>query len=162
MRCPLKGSDGAETIVGYVAGGLRLEEASVFERHLRACALCREAVSAQEAVWRALDAWQPVPVSPEFDRKLFHRIAAEEHGRWWASLRSPRWLWRPAIPLAAACALIAGVFFARQPASNTVAQSYVQPKLKVEQVTHALDDMDLLGQFAVGPASEQPEPSKKI
>ena len=162
MRCPLKGGDGAEIIVGYVAGGLRLDAASALERHLRVCALCREAVSAQEAVWRALDAWQPVSVSSDFDRRLFHRIAAEEHSRWWANLRSPRWLWRPAIPLAAACALIAGVFFARQPASHTLAQSYVQPKLNIEQVTHALDDMDLLGQLAVSPAAEQPEPSKKI
>lgn len=160
MGCPLKHLDGAETIVGYVAGGLAPHVASEFQRHLRSCVNCRDAVAAQQEVWRALDAWRAVAVSPDFDRRLFRRIAEEEHCRWWATIHYPQWLWRPAIPFAAAFALIAGAFLLQGPTRQP--GELAQLRSKLNQVRHALDDMDLLTQLGVEPVAEQPSPSKKI
>jgi anti-sigma factor RsiW len=162
MYCPLNGGDEAEVIISYVARTLDAEADSEFQRHLGTCAKCRKAVAAQEAVWSALDAWHPIPVSPDFDRKLFRRIAEEEHGRWWQGLRLPHWWWRPAIPMAAACALLAGAFLLLHPAPKIAEEAEAQPKLEIEQVEHALDDMELLKQLGVAAISDQAGTSEKI
>jgi anti-sigma factor RsiW len=168
MYCPLKGgagvevTNGAEVIVSYVARTLDAEADSEFQRHMGNCPQCREAVAAQQAVWSALDAWLPVPVSPDFDRKLFRRIAEEEHSRWWRGLELPHWWWRPAMPVAAACALLIGAFVLQYPAPRIAQEAQVEPKLEIEQVEHALDDMDLLRQLGVETISDKPGPSEKI
>jgi anti-sigma factor RsiW len=166
MYCPLRDGgkeviDGAEIVIGYVAQTLDAETDSEFRRHLGACTKCREAVAAQEALWSALDAWHPVTVSPDFDHKLFRRIAEEERGRWWRGLTWPQW-WRPAMPVAAACALLAGAFVLQYPAPKISEEAQTQPKLEIEQVEHALDDMDLLRQLGVEAISDKASPSEKI
>jgi len=162
MYCPLKNGDGAEVVISYVAGTLDAETDSEFQRHMGTCPKCRDAVAAQEALWSALDAWGPVPVSPDFDYKLFRRIAEEERGQWWRSLAWPQWWWRPAMPVAAACALLAGAFLLRHPAPTISQEAQTQPKLEIEQVEHALDDMDLLRQLGVEAISDKASPSEKI
>jgi anti-sigma factor RsiW len=162
MYCPLRDGEGAEVIIGYVARTLDAETDSEFQRHLGACTKCREAVDAQEAVWSALDGWRPVTVSPDFDCKLFRRIAEEERGRWWRGLTWPHWWWRPAMPVAAACALLAGAFLLQHPAPKISEEAQTQPKLEIEQVEHALDDMDLLRQLGVEAVSDKASPSEKI
>jgi anti-sigma factor RsiW len=162
MYCPLGSAEGAELIIGYVAQTLEAEADSDFQRHLGTCAKCREAVAAQEAVWSALDAWHPIPVSPDFERKLFRRIAEEEPVRLWQSLRWPHWWWRPAMPVVAACALLAGAFLLQHPAPKIAEEAQAQPKLEIEQVEHALDDMDLLRQLGVEAISDKAGPSEKI
>lgn len=168
MYCPLRSGDGtavingAEVIVGYVARTLDAEVDSEFRRHLGTCSACREAIAAQEAVWSALDAWQPIPVSADFDRKLFRRVAEQERGRWWRGLELPRWWWRPAMPVAAACALLIGAFVLQYPAPKIAQEAQTQPKLEIEQVEHALDDMDLLKQLGVEAISDKAGPSEKI
>jgi len=86
MNCPLALDESAELIVGYGAGTLDPGTAAGFERHLESCADCCEVVAAQRAVWAALDEWRELPVSPDFDRKVFERIAVARSRR--------RWIWR--------------------------------------------------------------------
>src|SRR5438270_10304353 len=106
MDCPLKNADAAELIVEYGAGKLDSNSAEEFERHMQSCAGCQAAAAHQHAVWNALDELQPVVVSPDFDAKLYERIANEEHSAWWKRALHANWPWRPALPVAVACAAL--------------------------------------------------------
>ena len=45
-----------------------------WNEHIEACPACREFAGGQQAVWQALDAWEPAAVSMDFDRRLYARI----------------------------------------------------------------------------------------
>jgi len=92
MGCSLKKSVAEELIVAYAARTLSADLEADFERHLETCAGCRELVAQQRAVWSLLDEWHPLPVSPDFDRKVFERIAVARSRRWWI------WRFSPALP----------------------------------------------------------------
>jgi hypothetical protein len=147
MECSSR--QAAERIVAYHAGTLDPQAEAAFEWHLKACAICRQLSAAQQAVWSALDIWQPLPISPDFDQKLFRRIAAEERLRWWQRLSPVRLSWRPAVSLAVACAALLVAFLLRTPASVPTPPAPPQAKFQIEQVEHALDDMDMLKQIGV-------------
>lgn len=142
MRCPLEFDRSAELIVGYGARTLDPETTAAFERHMDSCAACCDLAAAQRAVWAALDdadaEWPALRVSAEFDRRLFRRIEKAESRRWW---------WRAMIP-ATACLALAAAFLLRQSDPARAPQRpQPQPALQIEQVEHALDDMDLLNQL---------------
>ena len=83
MRCALECDVSAELIVGYSAGTLDAWRATAFEQHMQYCSECLDAVAVQKAVWTALDEWPESAPSPDFDRRVFQRIAqAERRGRW--------------------------------------------------------------------------------
>lgn len=67
-----------EDVGAYLLGALEPGEARAFERHLEACASCREEVTrlgpAVEALPRSVD---PVAPSPELKRELFARVREE-------------------------------------------------------------------------------------
>jgi anti-sigma factor RsiW len=136
MQCPRQS---AELIVGYGARTLDAVTEAAFEQHLASCTECRKAVAAQGTVWSALDeyAWR-ISVPLDFDRRLFQRIAEEERRRW---------TWR--LSAAAACAILAALMLLRQPWSEAPTHSPAQPALQIEQVEHALDDMDMLDQVVL-------------
>src|SRR5580658_9245357 len=141
MRCPLECDAGAELIVGYGARTLDPGIAAEFERHIASCDACCRVAAAQKAVWEALDdaEWRDLPVSPDFDQRLFQRIQAKEQRRWR--------LQRAFIPLAACLALVTLILM-RQPDSSRAPHAQpAPPALQIEQVEHALDDMDLLNQL---------------
>lgn len=148
MECPQTNDDGIELIIGYAAGTLDAEAENALELHLATCTGCRELVAAQRSVWSALEALKPLPVSSNFDEKLYQRIAQEQQLAWWQRWFRFEWSWRPAIPMAAACAVLVVAFLVRNSAPNVPAQS-TQPKLQIEQVERALDDMDMLKQVGV-------------
>jgi len=136
MSCPLEFDRSAELIVGYSARTLDPAAAATFERHIVSCAECRVAAELQKAVWAALDESQDLRVSPDFDRKVFERITEAE--------RRGRWLWQVLVP-AVACTVLAAVLLIRRP--DSIVPPPVQPAVQMEQVEHALDDMDLLKQL---------------
>jgi hypothetical protein len=141
MKCPLEFDRSSELIVGYGARTLDPEAAAAFERHLHSCAVCCKLVAAQKAVWAALDdvEWRELPVSPDFDRRLFQRIEDAENRSWW--------LWRALVPVTA-CLALATLLLLRQPDSARTPQIQPpQPVVQIEQVKQALDDMDLLDQL---------------
>ncbi len=156
MECPSKKGQAAEFIVAYVARTLDAGTAADFQRHLAACAACRELTTRQQAVWSALDEWQPAPVSPGFDEQLLRRVEQQQPAlrRWWTGLLSPQWSWRPVLPLAAACAVLVIAFLLKDSDRPAPAPAAGQPNARIEQqVEHALDDMDMLRQLGVESAS---------
>jgi len=147
MGCPIEDDGGDELILAYTARTLAPQQQVELERHLESCASCRELAEAQRQVWSALDAWSPATVSGNFDERLFRRIENEEQKVWWRRLVPLSWSWRPAVPAAVACAALMAAFLLKSPALLPETQSESQPQLEIEQVEHALDDMDMLKQL---------------
>ena len=147
-RCPLENGNASELVLAYGARTLDADQDAAFERHMLSCAGCRELAAAQQAVWSALDAWTPEPISSNFDEKLYQRILLEEQSPWWQRLFRADWSLRPAMPVAAACGVLIVAFLVRSP-EPTPAPPSSQPKLRIEQVERALDDIDMLKQLGV-------------
>ncbi len=139
MECPQGSEEGARLAVSFVAGRLDIRTSAAFERHSEVCPKCRALVAGQQALWSALDAWQPEAVSNNFDKRLFERIAAQGHSPWRFRLD-----WRSALPAAAACAILTAAFLVKQPAIAPP-----PPRVQIEQVERALDDIDMLSQLHV-------------
>lgn len=161
-ECPQKKGEGAELIVAYAAGTLDADSQAAFERHLESCASCREVAAAQRAVWSALDQLTPLQVSSNFDAKVYQRISEEQQITWWQRLVLANWSWRPAMPVAAACALLIAAFLVKNSGPVLAPEPTSQPKLQIEQVERALDDMDLLKQAGVESVLEKATPREQI
>jgi hypothetical protein len=153
MECPIH-NEAAEIVIDYCAGALESNRKSEFERHLRDCADCIRVVNAQREVWETLDRWTPPAVSDNFDARLYARIAQENSAPAWV-----RWMrrvfqppvpmaaWKPAVSLAAACAILAAglVVRAPHPADNPAPMHEMHAEhVDLEQVQTALDDIDVL------------------
>jgi anti-sigma factor RsiW len=157
MSCSIENRE--EQLLDYVSGSLETQEAALFEKHLETCAECGEFVTGQRSVWESLDLFEPPPVSPAFDRRLYERISQTS---WWDRLvasvsvpfRAPAFL-RQGLPVMAAAALLtAAVIVWERPAPAPASQSIelsaeVQPDqtLQPDQVQRALDDMEMLREF---------------
>ncbi len=158
MDCPIKTQENADWLLEYAAGRLRGERAAQLARHMETCTDCAGFVAAQQVVWNALDEWEPEPVSLDFDRRLYRSIEAARPAsglprvlrRLFAPLQP---LWRPVVPLAAACLLIvAGVMLhAPQAVMGPVDGAVRIERIEPEQVERTLDDMQMLRELAVTP-----------
>jgi anti-sigma-K factor RskA len=185
MDCIKNNKRGVEILTDYCAGILDPAVAFEIDTHSAQCAECRKLVEAQRTVWEMLDVWTPLEVSQNFDARLYARIAEEQaEPAWRRWLRrvflppTPHRVWKPAISLAAAGAVVALVVavrpvimpdqvpFAHTPPSTSKTESYksttVQAamtsseEIDLEQLQQALDDMELLA-----PAGGQP-PSGRL
>lgn len=155
MECPRESYGGAELWIGYVAGTLAPEVELDFRRHLDVCPACREIVEAQAAVWSALDSWNPVPVSPDFNAAVYRRLAADRQASWWRRMFHARWSWRPAMPIAAASAALIVALLLRSPSTQPPPAVQTAPAPQIEQVERALEDMDMLKQLGVAAPQDQ-------
>jgi hypothetical protein len=152
MNCPTKKNEDAEILLDYCAQTLSPVQTAEFEIHLKQCADCSRLVEEQKEVWGTLDAWTPAPVSVNFDARLYARIAEEQAGpgwqRWLRRIFQPAIpypLWKSAVPLIAACALLAVGLSVRMPeATHTVQPQLHADKVDIEQVEQALEDFDIL------------------
>jgi anti-sigma factor RsiW len=153
MTCPLQ-TEEIDLLLDYSAGRLDARRSAMFAQHMENCPDCAAFRQEQKAVWDALDLWEPAPVSMDFNRRLWHRIAAAAEAPWYTSLaESLRFAnWKPAIPLTAAVLLIAAGFLLDHPGHrNPGAGISVR---EADQVEQTLDDIQLLNQLdAVMPAS---------
>ncbi len=146
MQCPLGLQEGGELVVGYAARTLDSRAQVAFERHLKSCGVCAEAVAAQQALWQALDQWRSVDVSADFDRRLRSHIARDRN--WWRRCR------RPAMPVIAAGIVFAVAAWRSQPPAVDVTApvaaqaSAANASGEIEKLEHALDDIDLLSQLS--------------
>ena len=138
MMCLRENLNGADLLIGYLEGTLTPEQRAELDQHASACAECRELLDAQQLLEE-----DDVPeVSANFDARLYARIQQDARQQsWW------RFLWRPAIPLAAA-AVLAVTLWVRPPVADAPATD--EPKqasidrADIEQLEQALDDVELL------------------
>jgi anti-sigma factor RsiW len=160
MNCPTKRNEDAEILLDYCARRLSPLQTAEFEVHLKQCADCSRLVDAQKEVWGALEAWTPSPVSTNFDARLYARIAREQAApAWQLWLRRvlqpalPYPFWKSAVPLIAACALLAVGLTVRMPEATHAVQPQLRAdKVDIEQVEQALEDFDILTPPAQAPA----------
>jgi hypothetical protein len=147
--------DGADLLVAYSAGRLAPRVEYAVRAHLAECADCRMVASAQAEVWSVLDSWEPLPVSADFNRKVYARIAQEDQSQWWirASRAVSRFDWslRPAMPVAAACAALLVAFLLNSPFvhDGQPKSAVVESRVDIEKLERALDDIDMLKQVGV-------------
>lgn len=158
MNCPIKSHENADLLLAYCARKLDPETTSLLERHMELCTECRAFRDGQRAVWNALDEWEAMPVSADFDRRLYRRVREQNEaswvGRFFEPLR-PVFL-RPVLPLAAACAVVFAGFLLEYPGAQPVnpgmtsgrpgVQSAVVDVQPVE-VEKTLDDLEMLHEF---------------
>jgi anti-sigma factor RsiW len=154
MTCPLR-TEETDLLLDYSAGRLDAARAAVFAHHMETCPDCASFRMEQKTVWDALDAWEPAPVSMDFNRRLWQRIDAAGVAPWYRSLvESLRFAnWKPVVPLTAAILVIAAGFLLDHPGAvnNTVPGVSLNEATQVEQT---LDDIQLLDQLdAVMPVS---------
>jgi anti-sigma factor RsiW len=164
MDCPLYSKDTAEVLLDYCSRRLDPQTTAMLERHMEACEACHAFANAQRQVWDALDAWEPVEVSADFDQKLFARMEQEDASsvltRWWRRWsESMAFSWRPAISVAAACLVIVTGLVLRptEPVLPDAGKSgHHLEAVDIEQVETALEDMEMLKQLQwTGPAKSQ-------
>lgn len=137
MICPTKDKQSAEILLEYCAGTLDPDRALEFEKHAAECAECGRQVASQRALWQTLDQWTPAEIAPDFDARLYARIAREEAAPFWK--KWVVWGWKPALVTALACAAIMIGLFAHQPRPAPRTDT-----VDIEQVEHALEDLDML------------------
>jgi len=151
MKCPIESRE-TEILLAYSSGLLEAEQAPLLTGHLEDCAACRRFVSEQQAVWDALDTWQPAPVSTDFNRRLYQRI--EQPHSWFDRLaHSLHWGGlRQAIPLAASAGLVlmAGLLLQHNFSAPPVAHhnSAVMDSIQPEELENALSEMEALSQLS--------------
>jgi anti-sigma factor RsiW len=170
MDCIKNNKRGVEILTDYCAGILDPQIAFEIDIHIAQCAECRRMVEAQRTVWEMLDAWTPLEVSPNFDARLYARIAEERAEPAWRRLldrvlrpATPYSLWKPAVSLAAAGAMVAlalvvGIpenmpFTHTAPPATKSAAVHLNPtgqagagaeEIDLQQVQQALDDLEML------------------
>jgi anti-sigma factor RsiW len=151
MNCPLR-TQATDQLLDYSAGRLTAPARLALEQHMEACADCASFRIEQAAVWEALDLWEPVAVSLDFNRNLWRRIDAAEAKPWYRKLADSSRLanWRPVLPLTAAVALIAAGFLLDHPGAGVPKAGFTVNE--AEQVEQTLDDIQLLHQFDLAPA----------
>jgi hypothetical protein len=143
--CPVL-RDNAEALLAYVERRMAQDSAVALERHAENCGECRKLIESQQALWRALEAWEPEAVSADFNRRLYRAIEADEARPWWRKLGGGALgaRWRVAVP-AASCAALALVFLLRTPdPMEEKKQAAILEAVDVENLDRALDDLDLL------------------
>jgi anti-sigma factor RsiW len=164
MDCPIKTQENMDWLLDYAAGRLGPAQSALLARHVETCPACARFVEGQQLVWSALSQWEPRPVSADFDRRLYRRIESKPEsrlGRWFGPLQP---LWRPVVPLAAACLLIvAGVVLhiPRAPLSIGDAPMRME-RIEPEQVERTLDDMQMLRELGITPQPEENTPGKSM
>jgi hypothetical protein len=149
MRCPVQNGN-PDILLDYCARRLAPEPTSILVQHMAVCADCRRVAEAQQQVWSALDAWEPVPVSEDFDERLYARISSEERRSFWSRILGERLTWKPALSLAGACATLALAVLLNvpDPAPAPLPETTRIESLEPEQIERAVEDMDMLRQFS--------------
>lgn len=148
-RCPLQSGDEGAILLSYLDRQLDSDSMAALDRHVAQCPDCARVVESQRAVWQALDAYEPVRISADFDEQVMARIAAERP--WWvrmmdAPLFGGHW-WKAAMPLTAACLALLAV--AVWKGADAPRPPSPMDSTEVQQVEDALADVEMLRQLGV-------------
>ncbi|MBZ5579210.1 MAG: hypothetical protein LAP40_21830 [Acidobacteriia bacterium] len=151
-------------LLAYSSGKPDAARAAEWEQHVESCSACREFVAGQQAVWQALEGWEAPPATDDFDQRLYRRMELERvrPQPWWARVWRPSGsrLVRRGLPIAAAAGvlIVAGLMLERPPATRAPQPRSPQVDvLQPEQVEHAFDDMQMLGDFTRATRSDAAE-----
>jgi anti-sigma factor RsiW len=139
----------AEILLDYCARKLSPAARATLDRHIEVCPACRRFRDQQQALWNALEAWEPDEASLGFDRRLAARFDEEDRRPAWAGWFAGVSL-KPAIPLAAVlCLWVIGTrwFSAHPPKPAPPDPPAIVETLEVDQVETTLDDLEMLGQL---------------
>lgn len=150
MQCPIQTTDNADILLQYCARKLSVETTAAFERHMQNCEACSKFASSQRFVWSALDTWEAMPPSEDFDRKLYARIEESEQSAWWKQFS-----WRPAF--AAACVTVVAAVLLYSPGTAPVVLLQENSRIETlepEQVERTLEDLEMLKQLSVASGSQ--------
>jgi len=152
MNCPLKRVETADLLVEYSARRLDASKAVALERHVEVCAECSAFLTGQMAVWDALDAWEPPPVSMDFNRRLWQRIDKAAELPWYRGLLGALGTanWKPVFTMAVAVLVIAGGFLLDHRGERAVTPDAGTPGVSIieaDQLEQTLDDIQLLRQL---------------
>lgn len=146
MICLSKNEQGADVLVEYFSGTLDAVRREELDRHAQFCSECRELL----AVWNRLDEFPAPEVSPDFDAKLYARIAAESQVSWWRRWIPTEFSWKSAIPVGAACAALALALMIKMPdpayvpVDSATKATVNDDSVNMDQVEQLLEDLDLL------------------
>lgn len=156
MQCPIRTKENPEVLIEYSSGRLTPAVAAMFQSHVESCADCRAFSKAQRAAWDALDSWEPMPITADFDRKLYARIDEYEKSGWWTKLWH-RSTWQSgsfgsAMPIATACVTLAVGVMLYLPLNNKPAMDLSAPQTKIEssdldQIETTLEDIEMFKQL---------------
>jgi len=155
MRCPLENKDNTGILLDYCARKLSPEMTIVFENHMESCADCRSFSEAQRSAWEALDAWEPAPISEDFDKILYRRIEQHENSGWFTKLWH-RTVWQPAfsgstLSIGTACvtAIVAVMLYLpmNKPAVDLQAPQVKIESSDLEQLENTLEDIEMFKQL---------------
>ncbi len=154
MNCPIEHPESAGLLLDYCGRKLAPDTTAMLERHMGSCARCQAFRDGQMALWRSLDAWESMPVSAGFDRRLYGRLHGP-HGdgprtSWWSRffgspLSGPAFL-QPAVPLALACVIVLAGLLVNDRPDGAVAGA-PRDAVEAEQVETVLEDFDMLSQL---------------
>lgn len=149
--------DFRQIVADYAAGLLEPADQTRAREHVGACAECARLAAAQQEMWTALSSWDAPPVSPDFDRRLFARLAAEPESWWrrcWRAFQAP--MVRRALPVAAAAVTAAVLIIANRPAPKRPVEQQVvieRAGLQADQLEGALEDLETLRELnGIAPA----------
>ncbi|HWE50084.1 MAG TPA: hypothetical protein VG273_09860 [Bryobacteraceae bacterium] len=148
MNCPLK-TEEAGLLLDYAAGRLDAQTTAMLNKHMQTCVECAAMLRDHATVWKALDAWEPAPVTLDFNRRLWQRIGAMEAAPWYERLADSMRMshWKPALTLAVATLIIAAGFMLDHPGSRIGTPGAGVSATEAEQVEQTLEDLQLLHQF---------------
>jgi Putative zinc-finger len=141
-------------ILGYLDGRLKESERLDVEKHLAGCAACRLRVHEFSAVSGLLDDLPLIEPSPEFDTRVYARVAAEPlpEASWWAWLRvSPR------IAFAASMLLLMALWLGYR-TGTPIAPVIPDNDQAMMQDLPVLEDHDVLQNFE--PLKDLPAPAQ--
>lgn len=153
--CPMQ-NENAEILLAYCARSLDPEQTAQMDKHLAVCAECREWAAAQQAVWSAMDAWVPEPISEGFDAALFARIAETEQPTAWQRWTEPvrQFLsgggfgWRPVLSAGAvALTLVVALSIENPFRKERGGQAVKLEAQEIELAERALEDLEMLRQL---------------
>lgn len=132
-------------LIAYTDGRAADAERAEVDRHLLACAACRERVEGFAHVWNVLDEAPAPQISEAFDARLRARIAAEPRATWLA------WLPAPRFAFATVALLLLSVWVGRQPvvAPDDASTQAVTAEAESRAVKdlQTLEDLDVLVKF---------------
>ncbi len=162
MNCPSKTRNGRLRLIEFATGRARAMERMELQFHADSCPACRSLIDEQRQVFAALDGWDAVAPSRDFNRKLYARFELEANRSWFRRFQQvfehPAWIGRSSYPLAIAAVLVVG-FFAGDasrfitrwrgivPATTAPAAAPATVQDPTAQLIQALDDLQLLDQI---------------